>query len=140
MAKKAGEKIIDGLTQLLEGFRELEEMVAEDFGSDETEAEVDDEDIRAEREAAIVNEMRASIEAVIETEGITSEEVASTISAMTEALQEIDPDIFEEASGEESETDSTEAEDDDDDLDDDDLDEDDDDLYDEDEDDEDDDD
>ena len=120
---KAAEKIIEALTQLMEGYAELQESLEDDFGSS---LEGDDK-VSAELDAALVTEMRAAIESVIENEDYTAEEVASVISTMTDGLQEIDPDVF---ATEEDE----EAEDDDDDHEDDDYDEDDDDELDEDED------
>ncbi|MBX7145664.1 MAG: hypothetical protein K1X79_14530 [Oligoflexia bacterium] len=112
---KAAEKIIEALTQLLEGYSELQESIENDFGG-----EKDDEETAEELDAALVTEMRAAVESVIENEDYTAEEIASVISALTDCLQEIDPDVFE--------TEETEEEEDDDDYDDDDEDEDDEDL------------
>lgn len=140
MTTKAAEKIIDGLTQLMEGFFELRQMVREDLGAtvgEEDDAEtVADPDVDAEVEAAIANELRATLETILENEDFSSEELAGMISGLTEALEEVDPDVFAEEA-EQGEYDEDEDEydlDDDDDLDD--LDEDDEELEDEDEEDE----
>lgn len=113
---KAAEKIIDALTQLLEGYAELQESLEADFG---TSASEEEEETSAELDAALVTEVRSALESVIENEDYSAEEVASVISAFTDALQEIDPDVFE---------DEKEEEDDDEDYDDDDEDEDEDDI------------
>lgn len=100
MAMKASEKIIDALTQLMEGFAELQESIEQDFGlrstDDEDDGEEDPEEEKAEAEQAIALEMKTSLENVIETEDFAPEEVASLISSLTAALEEIDPNVFAE--------------------------------------------
>lgn len=127
MTTKAAEKIIDALTQLVEGFAELQEKLEEDFDPDrdESEEKEETENPSGSLEDALVTEIRAAVESVIENEDCAPEDLASIISALTDALEEIAPEVFTEEEREE--------EDDDDDDDDIDLDDDDDD-YDEDED------
>lgn len=107
---KAAEKIIEALTQLLEGYSELQQSLENDFGGGK---EDEDEETAEELDAALVTEMRAAVESVIENEDYTAEEVASVISALTDSLQEIDPDVFEAEESEESEDDDYDDDDDD---------------------------
>ena len=97
MPMKASEKIIESLAQLMEGFTELQEAVEAEYDIDESE-ELEDEsgDARSEADVAIVTEMRAALEAVIDTEDFAPEQIASMLSAMTDGLEEIDPDVFED--------------------------------------------
>jgi len=101
MATQAGDKIIEALTQLMEAYQELQESVENELGETEEEEEDEDSDINSEVDLAIINELRASIEAVIDTEDFATEEIAAAISSLTEALEEIDPDVFESVTEEE---------------------------------------
>jgi len=97
MTSKAAEKIIEALTQLMEGYCELQEAVENDYGSSTKTDDDDDEEggeLNAEADAAIVTEMRAAIESVLEAEDYTPDELASIISTLTDALEEIDPEVF----------------------------------------------
>jgi len=125
MVMKASEKIIEGLTQLIEGFVELQENVEEEFG-----AELDTEpvsrpssEISLEMEAAIVTELRAALEIVMDSEDFATDEMAAMVSSLSDALEEIDPDVFEDSSEDEDEVYSDDDLDDEiyDDLEDDDL-------------------
>jgi hypothetical protein len=109
---KAAEKIIDALTQLLEGYAELQESLEADFGASASEEE---EETSAELDAALVTEVRSALESVIENEDYSAEEVASVISAFTDALQEIDPDVFEDEKDEEDDDDDYDDDDEEDD-------------------------
>jgi len=132
MATKGAGKIIEALTQLMEGYVELQQSVERDFGApahgasasgasasgaageDDAEGE-----LSSEVDTAIVTEIRAAVESVMEDEDYSAEEMASVISMLTDALEEIDPDVFdsdEEGEDEESE-DHEESEDDEDDVD-----------------------
>jgi len=93
MTNKAADKIIDALTQLLEGYTELVDSIQADF---EGSKEVDEDEVSAEIDAAITTEMRAAIESVLESEDISPEDFAGTLSSITEALEEIDPSVFEQ--------------------------------------------
>lgn len=117
MANKAADKVIDALNQLIEGYYELQQLVADDLGVGGEVSEDDQLEVEAEVQAALTTEIRAAVETVLEDEEITVEDIAMVISNLTEAIEEIDPDVF--ASEEEEE------EDDDDDIDDIDLDDDD---------------
>jgi hypothetical protein len=120
MTTKAAEKIIEALTQLMEGFAELQESVEEEFGAEaEEEEEEDENEVSEEMDAAIVTEMRATIEFVLESEEHSTEEFAALISTMTDALEEIDPKVFLEATDEDPEEKVAIDDDDDIDLDDD---------------------
>ncbi|MCB0331052.1 MAG: hypothetical protein KDD70_15380 [Bdellovibrionales bacterium] len=105
---RAAEKIIEGLTTLMEGFVELQEKVEAEFESENPrgESDTEDPDVRVEIDAAVVTEIRATLEAVMDAEDYSADEFATFISVAQDALEEIDPDVFEEV--EESE----EAEDD----------------------------
>ncbi len=109
MTSNAAEKLIEALTMLLEGYRELQESLEEDLGveSEELEDESSSE-ASAEVEGALVTEMRSVIEMVMEGEDFASEEVATLISTMTDALEEIDPDVFEADESEEDEDEEVE--------------------------------
>lgn len=97
MAMRAAEKLIEALTLFVEGFALLQESVESDYGSREEEAfdEEGESELSLEIDAAIVTEMRAAIETVMETEDLSAEEFATAISTLSEALEEIDPDVFE---------------------------------------------
>ena len=120
MSTKAAEKIVEALTQLVEGFAELQEHLEGEYvvEADEDESDDDEEKESSDLEDALVTEVRAAVESVIENEDCAPEDLASIISALTGALEEIAPEIF--AEGEEQQEEEKEDEDDDIDLDDDD--------------------
>jgi len=97
MTARATEKIIDALTLLMEGYAELQAAVEADYNPEQQE-ETEDSSSEAslEIDAAIVSEIKVTLESVIDTEDYSPEEVASLVSTMTDALEEIDPDVFEE--------------------------------------------
>jgi segregation and condensation protein B len=124
MSTKATEKIVEALTQLVEGFAELQEHLEAEYGPGTDEDDADDENEDEESsdlEDALVTEVRAAVESVIENEDCAPEDLASIISALTGSLEEIAPEVFAEES-EESEDESEEDEDEDIDLDEDDYD------------------
>lgn len=101
MSMRAAEKIIESLTLLMEGFLELQESIESEYGEDsedelETEEEEEDEEFRSEGDIALINEVQAALDAVIDTEDLAPEQVATMLSVLTDALEEIDPDVFEE--------------------------------------------
>ncbi len=53
-------------------------------------------------DAAAVVEIRAAIETVMDTEDYGTDEIAAFLSVLTDALEEIDPDVFEEVQTEPS--------------------------------------
>ena len=112
MASKATEKIVDGITQLLEGYYDLQQTVAEDLGVDDSERDEEEAaELDAEVQAALSNEMRIALESVLEEDEHSIEEVAALVSNLTEAIEEIDPNVF-ESSGE-AEEEKDDADDDD---------------------------
>jgi ribonuclease E len=112
MATKGAAKIIEALTQLMEGYVELQQSVERDFGGREGE---DEGELSSEVDTAIVTEVRAAVESVMEDEDYSAEEMASVISMLTDAVEEIDPDVFDqEEDGEEEEEDEDDSEDDED--------------------------
>jgi len=130
MSTKAAEKIIEALTDLVQGFSELQEQLENDFGTESEEDDTEDnenEEASSELQDALVTEVRAAVESVIENEDCAPEDIASVISALTGALEEVAPEVFaeEEEAEEGKESEEEEYEDEDDiDLDDDDYDED----------------
>lgn len=121
MSTKAAEKIIDALTQLVEGFAELQEHLEGEFDPEREEDTSESESEEGETknsslEDALVTEVRAAVESVIENEDCAPEDLASVISALTDALEEIAPEVFSQTE-EEEEEDEDEYEDDDDDID-----------------------
>lgn len=100
MTSKPTEKIIEALIQLLEGYSELQEALSQEYDKGKVKDEdADDDDgegeISPEVDAAIVTEIKAALESVIEGEDYSPEEVAQVITTLTESLEEIDPTVFE---------------------------------------------
>ncbi|MCO6431744.1 MAG: hypothetical protein J5J00_12875 [Deltaproteobacteria bacterium] len=103
MTTKATEKIVDALSQLLEGYNELQEFLRQEYGTvgdtyenddDDDDDDESDEESSPEVEAALVTEIKAALESVIESDDFDPEEVANVLTALTEALEEIDPTVF----------------------------------------------
>ena len=111
MATKGAGKIIEALTQLMEGYVELQQSVERDFGGREG---AEEGELSSEVDSAIVTEVRAAVESVMEDEDYSAEEMASVISMLTDALEEIDPDVFNQEEEDEEEEEDDEDEDDDD--------------------------
>src|SRR4051812_41913646 len=121
MGMKGAEKIIDALTQLMDGYCELQEAIERDYGGRGEEAVAADPaatELSSEVDAALVTEIRAAIETVMEEEDYSAEEIASVISILTDSLEEIDPDVFEssETTPADEEEDYTDYDEDDDDV------------------------
>lgn len=110
MSSKATEKVIEALSNLLEGFAELRESVEKEYADEETE-EDDDEEKGSELDLALITEMKAAIEAVIDTDDHSPEEFATLISVFTDALEEVDPHVFEGAPSDEEAKVETEEDD-----------------------------
>lgn len=104
MAKNASDRIIEGLTTLLQGFSDLEDMIETDYGTTS-----DDEEFSSH----MITEISAAIETVIEDEDYTPEYIASVVSALMGALEELDPDIFAKPDDLAAEVESDDDEDDD---------------------------
>ena len=120
MTTKATEKIIEALTQLVEGFAELQEKLEEDYdpevetaSDDDTTDSDEDEESTAGIGEAMVTEIKAAVESVIENEDCAPEDLASIVSALTDALEEIDPEVFSHGETEEEEEEEEEYEDED---------------------------
>jgi ribonuclease E len=129
MVSKPTTRIIEALTQLIESYIELQEHVEDDSFvptyTDSDDVDADDDAEEVDTEAMLVNEVRGAIEAVMEAEDYSPDDFAALVSSMSEALEEIDPSIFEPDDNEilaEIDTDTEDYDDDIDDLDDDDLD------------------
>lgn len=116
MTSKATGKIIAALTELVEGFNELQEGLENEMGKLSTDEDSGDDDTDVDVDEALVTEMRAAVEAVLENEDCSPESLASLISVFTDALEEIEPDVF-ETSKDDEEEDEDEEDDDDIDLD-----------------------
>jgi hypothetical protein len=121
MSTKAAEKIVEALTQLVEGFAELQEQLEAEYGPESDEDEGEKEET-SDLEDALVTEVRAAVESVIENEDCAPEDLASIISALTGSLEEIAPEVFAEETEAAEEDEEYEDEDEDIDLDDDDYD------------------
>lgn len=97
MAKEIQEKLIEAISQLVESYSELRESAEAEFQEDrdEDEDELDPVELETGIDATIVSEMRLAIESVIDSEDFAPDEFAILLGAMSDALEEIDPDVFE---------------------------------------------
>jgi hypothetical protein len=108
MSSKASEKIIEAVTLLVEGFAELQEN-AEEYGITEDTGEEDEANDEADEGAAngfndaLVTELRAVVESVIDNEDCGPEDLATILSALGGALEEVAPEVFAQGEGESSE-------------------------------------
>jgi hypothetical protein len=103
MASKVTRKITEALSDLLQAYSELLEGLQTEFGiSEESETEPSEE-AADELESSLVNEVRAALELVMDQDDYAADDVAALITSLTEALEEIDPTIFEASEGEEEE-------------------------------------
>jgi ribonuclease E len=100
MSPKISEKITDALAELMEAFAELQQSVSKSIkdGDDDDDTDENDEDkvMSAEQDEALVAEVRTALESALESEDVSPEEFATLLSSLTEALEEIDPDVFRE--------------------------------------------
>ena len=122
MAEKINEKLTEALTLLFEGFFELKEQAENDYSAKNVEEEddFDDEEMLDDIDSAVAVEFKKAFEAVLDAEDYTPNDIADLMSVMTEALQEIAPDVFEDGDDDEDgDEDDYEEEDLDEDLDDD---------------------
>jgi ribonuclease E len=123
MSPKISEKITDALAELMEAFAELQQSVSKSIkdGDDDDDTEENDEDkvMSAEQDEALVAEVRTALESALESEDVSPEEFATLLSSLTEALEEIDPDVFREEATQDvnDETDAEDVDDEDIDLD-----------------------
>jgi uncharacterized coiled-coil protein SlyX len=120
MDNKTLDKLTKAMNGLISGFQAVEEDVKAQHDIDPESDDInDDPEKLAEINTGVVSEVRTILENLIDEDEYSTEEIAKVLTALSEALQEIDPDVFDGSEDEEEE------EDEDDDLD---LDEDDDDL------------
>lgn len=103
--KKSANKLVDGLSDFLEAFKEVEARLKDEYG-DESEDEIT---------SGLITELASAAEVIIDSEDHSSAFIASAASTLTDALKELDPDVFER--GEEEEEDDDEDDEDDDDID-----------------------
>lgn len=104
MAKEIQEKLLETISQLVEAYSELRESAEADFEEERDEdEEVDPVELESGVEAALVSEMRVAIESVLDSEDFSPDEFAMLLGAMSDALEEIDPDVFETDEEEEEE-------------------------------------
>ena len=98
MSRKATEKVMEALTQLLEGYTELQEAFEDEDLESAAEDDDDDDDLGAadKVESGVVSELKIAIEAVMDGEDYSPETIAEVITSLTSALEEIDPDLFED--------------------------------------------
>ena len=74
------EKIVEALSQLIEAYAELQEQLETEYGSastdDDDAADTDINEVSAEVDAAMIAELKAAMETVIDTEDFSPEEFA----------------------------------------------------------------
>lgn len=92
---KSQNKLIDGFSTLLEGFKELEEKLADEYDTDSGE----------ELSSAMVSEISTAIDEIVDQDEHSPTFMASVVSTLTEALKELDPEIFEHSEEEEEDED-----------------------------------
>ena len=121
---KTTEQFADAIALLMESYTKFTKSSL-GFGNDEDEdedeeLEDDDDDsegaISEELKAGLINSARDAIEMVMDSEDHSTRDIANVISALTEAIQDIDPDVYGTQEFEEIEDEDDEDEDDDDDL------------------------
>ena len=95
MGMKGASKIIDAMKQLMDGYCELQEAIERDYGGRGEDADEAGSELSSEVDAALVTEIRAALETVMEEDDFSAEEMAYVISILTDSLEEIDPDVFE---------------------------------------------
>lgn len=124
MAKEIQEKLVEAISQLVESYSELRESAEAEFQEehDEDEGELDPDELETGIDATIVSELRLAIESVIDSEDFAPDDFAVLLGAMSDALEEIDPDVFEAEIEEDEEVEPLEDIDDEPDLDDEDFD------------------
>ncbi len=131
MASHATEKLTTALSQLVEAYTELQEEVSEKLNSEDTGYEADDDNnnetdekstdkIMSEIDTAMVSELKLAIDSVIDSDDVSTEEFATIITTVVDALEELDPNCFSvenEELEEEEEDDDEKFDEDDDDVD-----------------------
>jgi len=111
MASKVTRKITEALSDLLQAYSELLEGLQAEFGISEDSETEPSEEAADELESSLVNEVRAALELVMDQDDYAADDIAALITSLTEALEEIDPTIFEAADEEEGEVEEDDDED-----------------------------
>jgi hypothetical protein len=101
MASKVTRKITEALSDLLQAYSELLEGLQAEFGISEDSETEPSEEAADELESSLVNEVRAALELVMDQDDYAADDIAALITSLTEALEEIDPTIFEAVEEEE---------------------------------------
>ena len=99
MIETARARMIQALSALQQAFDELEAALEAGVVADIREGRVtlkNDSDLQAEYEAQLVGESRVVVESVLEDSDWSTDDLASVIATLTDALEEIDPDLFED--------------------------------------------
>ncbi len=96
MAQESTRSMIEGLSLFLEGFIRNQYELQEEFGAtgttDGSAAVKDGIDL----DTAVVIEMRAVMEGIMEAEDYSPEELAALTAVMTDAIEQISPEVFQE--------------------------------------------
>ncbi len=103
--RKSSNKLADGLSTFLAAFKEVEARLKDEYG-EESEDEIS---------SGLITELASAAETIVDSEDYSSAFIASAASSLTDALKELDPDIF-EYSDEDEDEDEDADEDDDEDL------------------------
>ena len=111
MASKVTRKITEALSDLLQAYSELLEGLQAEFGVSEDSETEPSEEATDELESSLVNEVRAALELVMDQDDYVADDIAALITSLTEALEEIDPTIFEATDEEEEGEEEKEDED-----------------------------
>ncbi len=99
--KKSANKMVEGLSAFFAAYKEVEERLTEDYGS-EAEEEIT---------SGLITELASAAEIIVDSEDYSSAYMASAVTSLTEALKELDPDIFEHKEEEEDEDEDEDSED-----------------------------
>ena len=122
MDNKTLDKLIKSMNGLIAGFQAVEEDVKAQHDIDpESDDLNDDPEKLAEINTGVISEVRTILETMIDDDEYSAEEIGKVLTALSEALQEIDPDVFDASDDDEEDDDESDDvdydEDDDDDLD-----------------------
>ncbi len=101
--KKSSNKLADSLTAYFSAYKALEETLQEDYGTESSN----------DLSAALVGEVSSALETVLDSDEFSPTFVGSSVKILIEALEDLDPEMF-EASGkdEDKDTDDDSSEDD----------------------------
>lgn len=97
---KSANKMVESLSAFLAAYKETEEKLIEDYGA-ESEEEIT---------SGLVTELASAAEVIVDSEDYSSAYIASACTSLTDALKELDPDIFEHKEEEEDEDEDEDSE------------------------------